>query len=280
MNRITVFFMMLVVAVMMAVPVSAQDSAEEKELRKERENLEAAVRAAEAAREEALRIAEAATKKEFKIYEIKHRTAKSMVSLLPPSIGYVINEEFNAISVEAGSEMHEVVASILKKYDVPKRTIQFQFFMVKASNSDDAAESIADLKKAGLPEKALTALNEVAGLTRYKNFKLITAPTILTREGTDATFMELGEDGYLRNKLELHAVEVAGVDRIRINKFKLNFQIPPATPPAKYSEIEINTALEFSRDEPVVIGTSQVGNDDISDISVITIVTAQIVSAD
>jgi len=285
MNRVAGFFMMFVVAALMAVPVSAQDSVEKPKT----ESVEAEVAAARAAAE-ATSIAStiAANKQEFKIYELKHRTAKSIVNLLPPRVEIYPNMEFNTISVTASSEMHESIASILEKYDVPNvptKTIQFQFFMVKASNSDNAARSIADLKKAGLPEKALTALNEVAGLTRYKGFELIDAPTLLAREGNDA-----GLSGQIANgqySLGLSRIEVIGgdsifyEDKIRIANFVANFDIRQSSQPAgslggpRYNRIGINTTLEFSSDEPVVIG-GIAGNDGVSDISVITIVTATI----
>jgi len=147
MNKLTGLIMMFLAAALMAVPVSAQT-----------DELEAW------SKEAALLLA--ANVPEFKVYEIKHQNAADIIKLMDgliPSISY--NSQFNTISLSAAPQVHTVVASIIEKYDVPRRTVEFQFFLIRAGNLDDDNQS--EVIKDELPEKVRTALNELAGLMRY-----------------------------------------------------------------------------------------------------------------
>ena len=146
--------------------------------------------------------------------------------------------------------------------DVPKETITFEFFLVRAGNFGGS-------QKGDLPEKVLAALNEVAGLTRYKNFKLITAPVIVTREGVDA---EIGgglcatDISFSIQIKEIVISKDAIKSQIRISLFGADFGSGRA----------MSTALAFNEGEIVVIGVSSLTNDGDSDDAIMVAVTAKI----
>ena len=273
MNRITGLFMIFVVAVLTAVPVLAQDSEEEAKV---------------APKSSSFPVADPM---ENKIYEIKHQTAQAMRELLTGMATVYISEQFNTVTVRATPAVHNVVASIIEKYDVPQKTIEFQFFLIKAGN---APGDFSPSKIYGLPEKVATTLNEVAGLTRYKSFQTIDAPFMRTRAGNNVETTGSGEDSYL---LRLQGVGVSGEannHRIRINDFNASFSVQPYRLSVKITDtnskafggtttqtkrnVSINTSLEFTEGEMIVVGTTQAQsqNDSDSDTSVIVIVTAKI----
>ena len=219
----------------------------------------------------------AAQRSELKVYEIKHQKALDIIELLPPSLNgaaYVqVSEKFNTISLEAVPQVHDMVASIIKKYDVPKEMITFEFFLVKASNSGESAMRSAESLKDKLPGKVLTALNEVAGLTRYKSFELIASPIILTREGVNAEIRgEADETGSYGIQIRGIGISNEAIKRhIRIDRFSAEFGF------IKRGMTTISTALEFTEGELIVIGVSSLTNaDPNSGTEIMLAVTAKI----
>ena len=283
MKKVTGFILMLAIVVLSAVPASAQTE-----------------------------------KREHKVYQLKHQNAKDIINLLPGGSAGAINAKFNTIAIAAVPDVHEIVASILEKYDVPdspEKTIEFQFFLVKADISDNAAqlqETINAIKtqierlnsilslttdreerskmnqevealetvisvqssklsalktglKEELPEKVRIVLNEIAGLTRYKNFELIDAPFLRGVDGSGATISGRGQDGY---RVTMEGMKISeGVDKRKINIGKFSSTFTVMSIPIHmladrihgitYVNVGISSTLELTEGEMTVIGTSQ-----------------------
>ena len=310
MNKLTGFIMMFAVAALMAVPVLAQTSSQ--------------------------------GEREHKVYQIKHQKAADMLTLLPRSQG-TINEKFNTISLDAVPDVHEIIAAILEKYDIPdapEKTIEFQFFLIKAFASAENAERLQEAINAAktemkrlndragitadpqernkiirdvsaletvisvqsrklsalndglkdeLPEKVRIALNEVAGLTRYKSFELMDAPFLRCVDGSDADISGRGLDGYRINMRRVKIIGESDKRQINIGNFTNTFTVMSLPSLLGYSmtmdgsgitytNVGINSGLELTEGEMTVIGTSQglqVGVNS-EPYSIIMIVTAKI----
>ena len=245
MNKLIGFIMVLVVAALMAVPVSAQTSSEG-----DQEGITSPFQ-------------KTVLQNEFKVYEIAHQSAADIAELLPIQ-NVSINERFNTISLNVNTQVHEIVASIIAKYDVPKRTVEFQFFLVRANSSPNGG-----IKDDELPEKVRTALNELAGLTLYKNFELLAAPVILTREGSSAKIMGSSGDSRHNYAIDINGVGISGdanERQIRLNGFS-----------AEFPTARIRTTLELTEGEMTIVGTTQIQDSAVSDSnSIIVIITAKI----
>ena len=247
MNKLTGFIMILIVAALMAVPVSAQTSSEGDQGR--------------ITSPFSPTVVPTPVLDEHKIYEIKHQNVVDIAELIPVSV--IASAQFNTISLSANPQVHEIVASIIEKHDVPKRTVEFQFFLIKANSSPNDG-----INNDELPEKVLTALNEVAGLTRYKNFELIAAPILRTREGSNAQI----EGGGNRESVYDISINGIGISRdadkhlIRVRSFRTTS-----------SSARINTSFEFTEGEMTVIATSRIPDNTSSDVnSFIVFVTAKV----
>ena len=353
MNKVTVFFMMLIVSMLIAVPVSAQtvdqlmdevrmlelerDEAEQKASAAARQ-ADYAARQAENAKQstnsvsaqirdqlievanikelekheagEKARVArqkamvasltlQAAVKKAaepvFKVYELKHQKAadiaKLMGGLIPQnasSSSMSFSSEFNTISLSAAPQVQEIAASIIQKYDVPKRTVEFQFFLVCVGEPNDDKQK-EGFKTDGLPENVLTALKDMAHLTLYKSFELMGAPRVLVLEGTSAELSGQGTGNIALYRIvigEMRIGEEANRRHIRINPFRVEMiTLPPPGNPAQpvigpvvgtSQTFEINTALEFTEGETTIIGGLYVQGNNAPSAEIIIVITAKI----
>ena len=160
------------------------------------------------------------------------------------------------------------ITTAIKQYDVPNKTIEFQFFLVKAGNGvkNTAQES-------GLPEKVQTALNDLAGLTRYKEFELIDAPFVRTREGGKVELAGQGQDVYTLSATGVNVSSVENKRQIRISGFTITFSLSFSR---FNNPVGFTTSLEFPEGDMAVIGTTQIPDEDNSDAAIIVIVTAKI----
>ena len=177
-----------------------------------------------------------------------------MAKLIPAkTFSLTANSAFNTISLVAVPQVHEMVASIIQKYDVPKKTIELQFFLIKA-NTD--TEGLND----ELPEKVKTVLDEVASLTRYKNFELMDAPFLRLVDGASTNLSGRIISTY---NIRLQGVKTSGeVNKKQIHIDSLEVNVGMA---------KIFSTVDITEDEMTVIGTSQNDNS-----SIIVVVTAKI----
>jgi type II secretory pathway component GspD/PulD (secretin) len=211
-----------------------------------------------------------------RIYEIKWRSAEEIAKLLRGFADNIFaSESFNTITVRSLSKDHEAISALLRKYDVPARTIEFQLYLIKAAT---VGEGIKD----GLPDKIRKVINEVAALTRYKSFELLDAPVLRTSEGKGA---QLSGKGFYFYTLFLAPGGAAivtteqGKRQIRADNFGINFAIPVGTSEQKpiFKDVGVSTAFTIGDGETVVLGASQIQQEaKESGAAIITVVTAKI----
>ena len=137
-----------------------------------------------------------------KMYQLKWRNARDIAGLLG-GLGccFSVSDGFNTISATTDSTGHTLLKNLIEKYDVPARTVEFQFYLIKATAG---VEGLKD----GLPDKIKKVINEVAALTRFKSFELLDSPVVRASEGK--------RDRYLRKRhvfLQPRAGWARSVDR-------------------------------------------------------------------
>ena len=227
-----------------------------------------------------------------KIYEIKYRDANAIAQLLTSldvELGRnSVNQTFNTLTVRANEQGHATVADLIRKYDVPSKTIEFQFFLIEANATG------GDLKDE-VPLQVQKALKDVASLTRYKGFLLIDAPLLRTQEIKPQARPSVGMKGkgiynYVITISDA-AITGEGKRQIRIGGFNIVFtrpmadSLPPEAPSSGIAAAkaasqnyaaELSTPFSINEGEIVVIGASQVESKKPG-AAIITIVTAKII---
>jgi hypothetical protein len=217
----------------------------------------------------------------IKIYETKYKSAEDIARLL---VGFdktseielvsgSINAAFKTFTVRATPAGHARVADIIRKYDVPNKTIEFQFFLIKANTTSEGL-------KDGVPDKVQKALKDVASLTRYKGFELIDAPFIRIIEGSRESMLD--GRGIYSYDLRISAPKIATEEnksQISINSFGIRFNIPAINSEGKtiVRTITLSTSFNIIEGEIVVLGASQIERESKDPgAAIITIVTAKI----
>jgi hypothetical protein len=224
-----------------------------------------------------------------KVYEIKNRKVEDIIPLLVGMNVEVlvnsINRALNTVTVRANSEGHSVVEALIKKYDIPRKTIEFQFFLIRAATAGEAL-------KDGLPEKVQKVIKEIAGLTKYKSFEVIDSPFIRVQEESQASLSGKGTYDYgimlqVRGGVSTGSGELNN-RQIRIDRFQITFsdskswaealknvsKTPIGPMPSPQS---LDTSFNIAENETVVIGASQVDSGaNASEIAIITVVTAKV----
>jgi hypothetical protein len=213
-----------------------------------------------------------------KVYEVKNRRVddifKLLIGLDVNLVNESINSAFNTFTVRADEQGHAKVAELIRKYDTPIRTIEFQFFLIKAS-------TIGEGLKNGLPEKVQKAVKELASLTRYKGFELIDAPFLRTREGSSTS--AINGEGIYNYRITLSNPEIStetNKRQIKIWQFYIDFSREKVFSDGKKSQkniAQLSTAFNIDEEAVVIIGASNVEREERDPgTAIITIVTAKI----
>ena len=212
-----------------------------------------------------------------KIYQMKWRSAHEIASVIEGfrdhQTGFSISDSFNTLTIKTNEKNHIVIGELIRKFDVPAKTIEFQFYLIKATA---AAEGMKD----GLPEKIRKVMAEVAGLTRYKGFGSMDAPALRVSEGKEA---HLSGKGHYFYRLGLKGVRVVVTDtgkrQIRVDEFGVNFSIPTGYSEKEYllRDIGVNTSFTIGDGETIVVGASQIREESKDQgAALITVVTARV----
>jgi hypothetical protein len=209
-----------------------------------------------------------------RVYKVMNRRASDLAQLLIGLKGEnqgmtAANNTFNTITVTGNEKVHERVQEILSEYDIPEKTIGFQFFLIKASASGVGI-------KDGVPEKVQKALKDVASLTRFKSFELIDSPYLRTKEG-DLSRANLTGKGIYDYQINLNNISVNSQINIF---FQIHFSVPAISTdgkPTTKSIAELSTPFSIAEGEIVVIGASQIDREGKEPgAAIITIVTAKL----
>ena len=215
-----------------------------------------------------------------KIYQIKWRGAGEIARLVEGfrdhQTDFSVSDSFNTLTVKSNEKSHTVIGELIRKYDVPAKTVEFQFYLIKATA---ATEGMKD----GLPERIRKVMAEVAGLTRYKGFESVDAPVLRASEGKEA---HLSGKGHFFYGLRLKGIRIVVTDtgkrQIRVDEFMINFTIPTGYQETEHRpilrDVGVNTSFTIGEGETIVVGASQI-RDESKDqgAALITVVTARVI---
>lgn len=216
-----------------------------------------------------------------KVYEIKWRASEDIRLLLEGFGGHGIrsNSTLNTLTVTATEKLHVLIAELIRKYDVPVKTIEFQFFLIRALPS---GEGLRD----GVPPKVRKVIGEVAALTRYKSFEVMDTPVLRVDEGKEAGLTGGGPYSYSlklgRGGATLLAKE-EGQRQIRVNFFEVFFSVPAGLDESAKKQVMrnvgVSTSFTVADGETIVLGASQMLDDPKGQSTgVITVVTAKVLN--
>lgn len=213
----------------------------------------------------------------LKTYQIKWRSAGEIVGLVRDHGSRMsVSDSFNTLTVWASEKHHTVIGELIRKYDVPAKTLEFQFYLIKATA---AVEGTKD----GLPERIRKVMAEVASLTRYKGFESVDAPVLRASEGKQA---HLSGKGHYFYHLGLKGVRIvvtdAGKRQIRVDEFVINFSIPTGYLENEHKpmlkDVGVSTSFTIGEGETIVVGASQIREESKDQgAALITVVTARVI---
>lgn len=216
-----------------------------------------------------------------KIYQIKNKQAEDIAKLLVGMdanelelVPGSVNQTINTFSVRARPSGHEKVNAIIKNYDIPAKSVLFEFFLIKATATGEGL-------KGRLPEQAERALKDFARFSRnYAGFELIGNPGILTKEG--ATSASLRGKGLYSYDLNIHSISISKQEtkhRINASDFWIRFSVPNIDPQGKAvsREVLLSTPFSIAEGEVIILGASQIEQSKDSGAAIIVIVMARIV---
>jgi len=218
-------------------------------------------------------------KQTTKVYQIKWRNAVEITGVLAGFVGARLSASnaFNTITVTTDPDVDQAVfQNLIQKYDVPPRTVEFQYYLIKASAPGQGL-------KDGLPDKIKKVVNEVAALTRFKSFELLDSPVVRASEGKE---IDLSGKGIYFYSLSLggRGVSIVTTDdkkqQVLVDRFGVHFSIPthPGFADSKFRDVGVTTSLRLGDGETVVVGASQIQDHTKEPAAaIITVVTGKIV---
>lgn len=210
---------------------------------------------------------------EPRIYEIKWRAAKDIAGILSGIFPvYSTSDVYNTVTVSARPEQHPLVQELIRKYDVPAKTIEFQFHVLRASKAGQGIRN-------GVSEQIQKVLKEVSSLTKYGSFELLDTPVLRATEGK---FAAVSGKGVFFYHLRIHGPSIVEPEQgkrvIRVDEFEINFEILMGAKEGQpiFKNVGVHTAFTIKDQETVVVGASQIQADSQTGDAIITVVTAKI----
>jgi len=224
-----------------------------------------------------------------KIYEIHSRRAVEMRELLAGFFQrdetMTHNQTFNALTVTARPARHALIGELIKKYDVPTKTIELQFYMLKANRMGTGI-------KDGVPDQIKKVIKDISSLTQYQSFELVDTPVIRASEGNEASVagkslfyysIRLGRVGVTSAP---DAAKPTGETKhqIRIDDLSIQFELPRTTgmemghEKIVYTNAGVRTDVVLADGETIVLGASQIRQDAKEAVdALISILTAKVI---
>jgi hypothetical protein len=210
-----------------------------------------------------------------KLYPVKWRTPEEIARLLDGFAPRITASSMQTITVVANEQTHVAIAELIRKYDVPAKTIDFQFYLIKASVSGDGI-------KDGVPDKIRRVIGDIAVLTRYRSFELLDSPAVRATEGRDVVLSGKGVYFY-RLSISGRGTTVLADEksrRIHVNDFDIGFSIPTYGVDGKpgFRDVGVRTSFDMQDGETLVVGASHIRDDPKETGSaIITVVTGKVV---
>jgi hypothetical protein len=210
---------------------------------------------------------------QMKIYDIKWRDPEEISELLMPFASFPghefvgANPAFKTVTVRGTPEILAVIDGLIKKYDVPARELEFQFFLLRGRKTGTGV-------KDGVPEDIRKVLEDVSSLTAFKSFDLIDSPIVRATEGRPVSVDSKGDN--ISGRIDLSPPVLVTTDsgtlQIRIDRFQLRCEFPgyevlappePGQEPqrigeGKYRTAGMETSFRIADGETIVVGSSGV----------------------
>ena len=210
-----------------------------------------------------------------KLYPVKWRTPEEIARLLDGFAPRITASSMQTITVVANEQTHVAIAELIRKYDVPAKTIDFQFYLIKASA---AGEGIKD----GVPDKIRRVIGDIAALTRYRSFELLDAPTVRATEGRNVTVSGKGVYFYTLS-IAGRGTSVVTTEKsrqIQVGEFHVSFSVPTGSMEGKsmFRDVGVATSFNIQDGETLVVGASHIRDDPKETGSaIITVVTGKVI---
>ncbi len=203
---------------------------------------------------------------ETRVYDISYRDPHAIRSLVVDFLKggrATVSPEFGTIIVTAPKDVHTVVAELIRKYDSPRQTFDFQIFLLRASREENGTPEL-------LPEAIRSIVDEIASVTAYKSFEVISAPQLRTVEGKEIAVRGPGHE------LTIEHTRIQSDSMIRVEDFSVTFyeEVISSGKKQRLVNSQLGTSFDIADGETVVLGTSQM--DGASGDALITLVTARI----
>src|SRR5437867_2864255 len=174
----------------------------------------------------------------LRLYPIKWRSPDEMERLISGFATRTTASSLRTLTVLATEKNQAAIAELIRKYDVPDKSIDFQFYLIKASA---AGEGIKD----GVPEKIRRVIGDISGLTRYRSFELLDAPLLRAREGKESSVSGKGVYFYTLGFWGRGPWIVSDEKKpqIHVDVFQISFSIPSAgnEPKTAFRDVGVKT---------------------------------------
>lgn len=241
-----------------------------------------------------------------KVYEIKWRKAEDLATLLAGfpdirgnreqrserrpranvSIGHRvtgISKAFNTITISAPPTQHHIIQELIHKYDTPPKRALFQFYILGAKLHGEGTTN-------GLPASIKEVVQDIASLTRYRQFEVLGSPVITVSEGggNKQSSNSKIKGRFVLEVAGMRVVSAPGKTSVVVDKFRfeatdkkidkdilLSLSAINKTSAAvsAYSTASLATPFIADSGETLVIGTSHVGDSSELGDAVIVVVT-------
>ena len=215
-------------------------------------------------------------------YDVKWRDVEKMAELVEEFVGGYVkySQHFSALVVRGDPADHELVAKLIEKYDTPPKRVEFQYHILGASRDADGGQS-------DLPREIARVVADIASLTRYQRFELLSSPVIRVSEGRTVS----GFSGQVQVKTQGTRVikTTDGQLRINVDHFFFEARAPvEETPEVKTHRLvgkepkgkkvaSFATSFIINDGETIVLGSSEIeeAGQELGD-AVIIVVTARV----
>ena len=215
-------------------------------------------------------------------YDIKWRDVEKMAELIEGFVdGHVkYSRHFNALVVRTDPADHELIAKLIEKYDTPPKRVEFQYHILGALRDAEGGQS-------DLPPEITQVVTDIASLTRYERFELLSSPVIRVREGGILASLS----GQVRVETQgIRVIETSdGRRRINVDEFLFEARAPleesrevktqqlMGKEPKGRRVAYFVTSFTIDDGETIVLGSSEIeeGGQELGD-AVIIVVTARV----